>query len=110
TTESAFLKKNFLSSSINFIVSLHLPGEQVWDFPLSRDLRKHIMGESGCKTIRKVVQSLPFTSLQKLPKSLNRMENRTEILVIDDESQIRKLLRINLESNDYKVHLAETAK
>lgn len=29
--------------------------------------------------------------------------NRAEILVIDDEPQIRKLLQINLESNDYKV-------
>lgn len=38
------------------------------------------------------------------------MENRTEILIIDDEPQIRKLLRINLESNEYRVSLAETAK
>lgn len=29
--------------------------------------------------------------------------NRAEILIIDDEPQIRKLLQINLESNDYKV-------
>lgn len=29
--------------------------------------------------------------------------NKIEILVIDDEPQIRKLLKINLESNDYKV-------
>jgi two-component system KDP operon response regulator KdpE len=29
--------------------------------------------------------------------------NKSEILVIDDEPQIRKLLKINLESNDYKV-------
>ena len=36
--------------------------------------------------------------------------NKVEILVIDDEPQIRKLLEITLESNDYKVILAETAK
>lgn len=36
--------------------------------------------------------------------------NKAEILVIDDEPQIRKLLEITLESNDYKVALAETAK
>jgi two-component system KDP operon response regulator KdpE len=29
--------------------------------------------------------------------------NKEEILIIDDEPQIRKLLRISLESNDYKV-------
>lgn len=34
--------------------------------------------------------------------------NKAEILVIDDEPQIRKLLEIALESNDYKVWLAET--
>lgn len=36
--------------------------------------------------------------------------SKAEILVIDDEPQIRKLLEITLESNDYKVLLAETAK
>lgn len=36
--------------------------------------------------------------------------NKAEVLVIDDEPQIRKLLEITLESNDYKVVLAETAK
>lgn len=36
--------------------------------------------------------------------------NKTEILVIDDEPQIRTLLRINLESNGYKVIQANTAK
>jgi len=36
--------------------------------------------------------------------------NKAEILVIDDEPQIRKLLEITLESNDYKVLFAETAK
>ena len=34
--------------------------------------------------------------------------NKAEILVIDDESQIRKLLQIILESNDYKVIQATT--
>ncbi|MGM0933502.1 MAG: response regulator [Bacteroidota bacterium] len=34
--------------------------------------------------------------------------NNAEILVIDDEPQIRKLLKISLESNDYKVTLAQT--
>lgn len=34
--------------------------------------------------------------------------NNGEILIIDDEPQIRKLLKISLESNDYKVTLAET--
>lgn len=36
--------------------------------------------------------------------------NNAEILVIDDEPQIRKLLQINLESNDYKVVQASTGK
>lgn len=36
--------------------------------------------------------------------------NKAEILIIDDEPQIRKLLEITLESNDYKVWQAETAK
>lgn len=36
--------------------------------------------------------------------------NKAEILIIDDEPQIRKLLEITLESNDYKVWLAETGK
>lgn len=36
--------------------------------------------------------------------------NKAEILIIDDEPQIRRLLEITLESNDYKVILAETAK
>lgn len=36
--------------------------------------------------------------------------SKPEILIIDDEPQIRKLLQINLESNDYKVHLAATGK
>lgn len=36
--------------------------------------------------------------------------NKAEILVIDDELQIRKLLEITLESNDFKVIQAETGK
>src|ERR1700757_4164754 len=36
--------------------------------------------------------------------------NKQEILVIDDEAQIRKLLEITLRNNDYKVILASTAK
>lgn len=36
--------------------------------------------------------------------------NKAEVLIIDDEPQIRKLLEITLESNDYKVRLAETGK
>jgi two-component system KDP operon response regulator KdpE len=36
--------------------------------------------------------------------------NRAEILIIDDEPQIRKLLQISLESNDYKVIQASTGK
>lgn len=36
--------------------------------------------------------------------------NKAEILIIEDEPQIRKLLEINLESNDYKVIHANTAK
>lgn len=36
--------------------------------------------------------------------------NKAEILIIDDEPQIRKLLEINLESNDYKVVQAATGK
>ncbi len=36
--------------------------------------------------------------------------SKAEILIIDDEPQIRKLLEITLESNDFKVWLAETGK
>lgn len=36
--------------------------------------------------------------------------NKATILIIDDEPQIRKLLQINLESNDYKVIQASTGK
>lgn len=36
--------------------------------------------------------------------------NKPEILIIDDESSIRKLLEINLESNGYKVYQASTAR
>ena len=36
--------------------------------------------------------------------------NKAVILIIDDEPQIRKLLQINLESNDYKVIQASTGK
>ena len=36
--------------------------------------------------------------------------NKSEILVIDDEPQIQKLLKITLESNDYKVWQAETGR
>ena len=36
--------------------------------------------------------------------------NKAEILIIDDEPQIRKLLEIALESNDYKVWEAATAR
>ena len=36
--------------------------------------------------------------------------NNVEILIIDDEVQIRKLLEISLQSNDYKVNEASTAK
>ncbi|MCK6650052.1 MAG: response regulator transcription factor [Bacteroidia bacterium] len=36
--------------------------------------------------------------------------NKAEILIIDDEPQIRKLLEITLESNNYKVWQAETGK
>lgn len=38
------------------------------------------------------------------------MSNAIEILVIDDEAQIRKLLNITLESNDYKVKEATNAR
>ncbi len=36
--------------------------------------------------------------------------NKAEILIIDDEPQIRKLLEINLESNGYKIWQAATGK
>ena len=36
--------------------------------------------------------------------------NNPQILIIDDEPQIRKLLEISLESNDYKIISAENAK
>jgi two-component system KDP operon response regulator KdpE len=38
------------------------------------------------------------------------MNNGFSILVIDDEIQIRKLLEISLEANDYKVHFAVNGK
>lgn len=38
------------------------------------------------------------------------MSNKTEILIIDDEAQMRKLLEITLQTNDYIVHMAATAK
>ncbi|MEN9655920.1 MAG: hypothetical protein RL311_852 [Bacteroidota bacterium] len=38
------------------------------------------------------------------------MNNRFSILVIDDEVQIRKLLEISLEANDYKVNFAVNGK
>jgi two-component system KDP operon response regulator KdpE len=38
------------------------------------------------------------------------MNKAATILIIDDESQIRKLLEINLESNGYKVNFAVNAK
>jgi two-component system, OmpR family, KDP operon response regulator KdpE len=38
------------------------------------------------------------------------MEAKTSILIIDDEIQIRKLLEITLNSNDYHSNLAATAK
>jgi two-component system KDP operon response regulator KdpE len=38
------------------------------------------------------------------------MKNRVEILIIDDEPQIRKLLEITLHSNDYAVKQAASAK
>jgi two-component system KDP operon response regulator KdpE len=40
---------------------------------------------------------------------ISGMNNQPEILVIDDEPQIRKLLEITLQSNDYKVREASTA-
>ena len=36
--------------------------------------------------------------------------NNPSILIIDDEAQIRKLLTITLQSNDYKVYEASTGK
>ena len=36
--------------------------------------------------------------------------NKSAVLVIDDEAQMRKLLEITLESNHYQVREAETAK
>ena len=36
--------------------------------------------------------------------------NKAEILIIDDEPQIRKLLQISLESNDYRTVLASSGK
>nr|WP_317632714.1 response regulator [uncultured Flavobacterium sp.] len=36
--------------------------------------------------------------------------NRLEVLIIDDEPQIRKLLEITLQNNEYKVYQAETGK
>lgn len=38
------------------------------------------------------------------------MNNKAEILIIDDELPIRKLLEITLESNSYKVSFAQTAR
>ncbi len=36
--------------------------------------------------------------------------NKAEILIIDDEVQIRKLLEITLQTNNYTVNQAENAK
>jgi two-component system, OmpR family, KDP operon response regulator KdpE len=36
--------------------------------------------------------------------------NKAEILIIDDEPQIRKLLEIMLESNDFAMRQADTGK
>lgn len=38
------------------------------------------------------------------------MNNQASILIIDDEAQMRKLLQISLESNDYKILQAATGK
>ena len=38
------------------------------------------------------------------------MSSKTKILVIDDEPQIRKLLKLTLEANNYEVVLADSAK
>ena len=38
------------------------------------------------------------------------MSNKTKILVIDDEPQIRKLLKLTLEANNYEVITADTGK
>ena len=38
------------------------------------------------------------------------MSNKAEILIIDDEAQIRKMLEITLQSNEYNVTEAATAK
>lgn len=38
------------------------------------------------------------------------MINKTEILIIDDEAQMRKLLEITLQTNDYIVNMAATAR
>jgi two-component system KDP operon response regulator KdpE len=38
------------------------------------------------------------------------MSNKAVVLVIDDEAQIRRLLQLTLESNDYKVLFAEDGK
>src|SRR6476661_8851808 len=38
------------------------------------------------------------------------MKDKPEILIIDDEPQMRKLLEITLQSNDYLVNEAATAK
>jgi two-component system KDP operon response regulator KdpE len=38
------------------------------------------------------------------------MSNKSKILVIDDEPQIRKLLKLTLEANDFEVVTAENAK
>jgi response regulator RpfG family c-di-GMP phosphodiesterase len=49
-----------------------------------------------------------FTSSNIIHSPIMKMSNT--ILIVDDEPQIRRLLQINLESNQYKVVLAATAK
>lgn len=56
------------------------------------------------------VQSLPSGFQLRHHQPVNSIMNRAEILIIDDEPQIRKLLQINLESNDYKVIQASNGK
>ena len=50
-----------------------------------------------------------IAEIKDIPVSIEGV-SEIEVLVIDDEPQIRKLLQINLESNDYKVIQASSAK
>src|SRR5258705_4486630 len=64
----------------------------------------------GWKTSLMAGQNSRLKFLQKSHIYPSSKMNNAEILIIDDEVQIRKLLEITLQSNGYKINEAGTAK